>query len=78
MGLVEDLDAVKLEDPSDGRGHDSEEEDDDEERRGSMRGRRGTTMVWGCTMRGWGGGDGSALGSASSHRFRTSHLFALL
>jgi hypothetical protein len=72
MGLVEDLDAVKLEDPSDGRGHDSEE------RRGSMRGRRGTTTVRGCTMRGWGGGDGSALGSASSHRFRTSHLFALL
>jgi hypothetical protein len=34
-------------------------------RRGTRRGRRGTRMVWGWTMRG--GGDGSALGSVSSH-----------
>jgi hypothetical protein len=36
--------------------------------RGTSRGRR----VQGCTMRGW--GDGSALGSTSSHQLRSSHL----
>jgi hypothetical protein len=34
-------------------------------RRGTRRGRRGTRTVQGWTMRG--GGDGSALGSVSSH-----------
>jgi hypothetical protein len=34
--------------------------------------RRGTRRVWGCTTREW--GDMSTLGSASSHRLRSSHL----
>jgi hypothetical protein len=41
-------------------------------RRKRMRGRRGTRMVQGCTMRG--GTDGSASGPASSCHVRTSHL----
>jgi hypothetical protein len=40
--------------------------------RGMRRRRRGMTTGWGWTMRGW--GDVSASRSASSYRFRSSHL----
>jgi hypothetical protein len=66
-GLEEEVEATRLEeeDLDEDGGHDSRR----------RRRRRGTRMVRGCTMRGWGGGsDGSASGPASSHRVRTSHL----
>jgi hypothetical protein len=59
VGLEEDLDVVGLEDTSDDRGQEDEEEEGHEE---------GAALY----NKGW--GDGSALGSASSHRLRSSHL----
>jgi hypothetical protein len=71
-GLEEDLDATGFEDTSDGGGQDSKEEGDEHEKaheEGEERHEEGAGMYNEGV-----GGDGSASGSTSSCRFRSSHL----